>query len=117
MYKNLVAKIFGNMNSKVILGIIAICVISIGIDFVEIGRIAEISNYIDKATRDKELNDRIVKIIVGAVIAWVSFDGFKLRRYQEKPNPDSHVKCPDCKELVLKEASVCKHCGCKLTPQ
>jgi hypothetical protein len=33
------------------------------------------------------------------------------------PSPDTHVKCPDCAELVLKEARVCKHCGCKLAPQ
>jgi hypothetical protein len=32
------------------------------------------------------------------------------------PTPNTHVKCPDCKELVLKEARVCKHCGCKLVP-
>jgi hypothetical protein len=35
---------------------------------------------------------------------------------QAKPTPDTHVKCPDCRELVLKEARVCKHCGCRLTP-
>jgi hypothetical protein len=33
------------------------------------------------------------------------------------PTPDTHVKCPDCRELVLNEANVCKHCGCKLVPQ
>lgn len=33
------------------------------------------------------------------------------------PTPETHVKCPDCHELVLKEARVCKHCGCKLVPQ
>lgn len=33
------------------------------------------------------------------------------------PSPLSHVKCPDCAELVLKEARVCKHCGCRLIPQ
>lgn len=33
------------------------------------------------------------------------------------PTPKTHVRCPDCKELVLKEAKVCKHCGCKLVPQ
>ena len=32
------------------------------------------------------------------------------------PSPETHVKCPDCAELVLREARVCKHCGCKLTP-
>lgn len=29
----------------------------------------------------------------------------------------THVKCPDCKELVLKDARKCKHCGCTLVPQ
>lgn len=33
------------------------------------------------------------------------------------PTPETHVKCPDCRELVLKEARVCKHCGCRLVPQ
>ena len=33
------------------------------------------------------------------------------------PTPETHSRCPDCKELVLKEARVCKHCGCKLVPQ
>lgn len=36
---------------------------------------------------------------------------------QRAPTPDTHVKCPDCAELVLREAKVCKHCGCKLVPQ
>jgi len=31
--------------------------------------------------------------------------------------PATHVKCPDCAELVRREARVCKHCGCKLVPQ
>nr|MBL8410815.1 hypothetical protein [Dechloromonas sp.] len=33
------------------------------------------------------------------------------------PTPKTHVKCPDCREFVLKDARVCKHCGCKLVPQ
>jgi hypothetical protein len=32
------------------------------------------------------------------------------------PSPQTHVKCPDCAELVLAEARVCKHCGAKLVP-
>lgn len=36
---------------------------------------------------------------------------------EAKPNRWTHVKCPDCKELVLREATICKHCGCKLVPQ
>lgn len=33
-----------------------------------------------------------------------------------QPNPRTHVRCPDCQELVLKEARKCKHCGTALTP-
>lgn len=33
------------------------------------------------------------------------------------PTPETHVKCPDCRELVLKDARKCKHCGCTLTPE
>jgi hypothetical protein len=29
---------------------------------------------------------------------------------------DALHRCPDCKELVLKAAVVCKHCGCRLKP-
>ncbi|MCB1909966.1 MAG: hypothetical protein KDH15_21605 [Rhodocyclaceae bacterium] len=35
----------------------------------------------------------------------------------DAPTPDTHVRCPDCQELVLKEARVCKHCHCRLVPQ
>jgi len=31
--------------------------------------------------------------------------------------PETHVKCPDCRELVLKDARKCKHCGTALTPE
>lgn len=31
--------------------------------------------------------------------------------------PDTHVKCPDCRELVFKDARKCKHCGTGLVPQ
>ena len=36
---------------------------------------------------------------------------------KDKPHPNTHIKCPDCAELIKKEARVCKHCGCKLIPQ
>ena len=39
------------------------------------------------------------------------------RRRINQPSPETHVKCPDCAELVLREAKVCKHCGCRLVPQ
>lgn len=39
-----------------------------------------------------------------------------LERDKNAPTPKTHVKCPDCRELVLIDAKVCKHCGCRLTP-
>lgn len=35
----------------------------------------------------------------------------------QRPTPDTHVLCPDCREPVRKDARVCKHCGCRLIPQ
>jgi hypothetical protein len=33
------------------------------------------------------------------------------------PTPETHVRCPECRELVLHDARKCKHCGCALIPQ
>jgi hypothetical protein len=33
------------------------------------------------------------------------------------PHPDTHVRCPDCRELVRNDARKCKHCGTALIPQ
>jgi hypothetical protein len=50
--------------------------------------------------------------IIGAIIGLV-VDYF----VKSQPNENTHVKCPDCRELVLKDARKCKHCGCNLIPQ
>jgi hypothetical protein len=47
--------------------------------------------------------------IIGAVIGFV-LDYF----IKSKSNDETHVKCPDCRELVLKDARKCKHCGSSL---
>lgn len=31
--------------------------------------------------------------------------------------PETHVRCPDCRELVMIDARKCKHCGTALVPQ
>ena len=31
--------------------------------------------------------------------------------------PQTHVRCPDCRELVRHDARKCKHCGVALIPQ
>lgn len=33
------------------------------------------------------------------------------------PTPETHVRCPDCRELVRRDARRCKHCGITLVPQ
>ena len=37
--------------------------------------------------------------------------------HNQQPTPKTHLKCPECAEFVLKEAKVCKHCGCRLVPE
>ena len=57
------------------------------------------------------VRDSIIKKRVATVSAQQS------AKPNASPNPDTHVKCPDCRELILKEARVCKHCGFRLIPQ
>lgn len=35
----------------------------------------------------------------------------------EVASEETHVRCPDCRELVRADARKCKHCGTALTPQ
>lgn len=35
----------------------------------------------------------------------------------EAPDDRTHHRCPECRELIRKDASKCKHCGCTLIPQ
>ena len=35
----------------------------------------------------------------------------------EIATPETHVRCPDCRELVRMDARKCKHCGITLIPQ
>jgi len=35
----------------------------------------------------------------------------------ESATPETHVRCPDCRELVRMDAKKCKHCGIALVPQ
>ena len=50
----------------------------------------------------------------GGVVGWLG--GSSGGNKSSTPTPETHVKCPDCRELVLKDARVCKHCHCKLIP-
>lgn len=35
---------------------------------------------------------------------------------ERQPTPDTHVRCPDCRELVRRDARKCRHCGTLLLP-
>lgn len=35
---------------------------------------------------------------------------------EARSGPETHMKCPDCAELILLDAKVCKHCGCRVGP-
>jgi hypothetical protein len=35
----------------------------------------------------------------------------------EAPTPETHVRCPECRELVRADAVKCRHCGATLVPQ
>jgi len=54
--------------------------------------------------------------LVGWLIA-LAWSAGSARDDPAAPSPRTHIKCPDCAELILKDAKVCKHCGCKLLPQ
>lgn len=32
------------------------------------------------------------------------------------PTPQTHVRCPECREFIFMDAAKCKHCGTKLIP-
>jgi hypothetical protein len=38
------------------------------------------------------------------------------RSSEPHPTRSTHLRCPQCRELVLNEARLCKHCGTKLIP-
>jgi hypothetical protein len=66
----------------------------------------------------------VLALLFGPVLLFITIPAHLIyaavgsrKREPNTPHPDTHVRCPDCKELIFKEAKVCKHCGCKLIPQ
>lgn len=63
----------------------------------------------------------VVNIFFGwTILGWLvalAWSAGSARDDPAAPTADTHIKCPDCAELVRKEAKVCKHCGCRLVPQ
>lgn len=51
--------------------------------------------------------------LIGWVVA-LAWSASNAKDDPDAPSPRTHIKCPDCAELILKEAKRCRHCGCKL---
>ena len=54
-------------------------------------------------------------VTVPAHLIYTAIRGNKPR--VEKPTYSTLVRCPECRELVRRDATKCKHCGCALVPQ
>lgn len=50
-----------------------------------------------------------------ATIGWVIGSAL-IRHSTITPTPDTHVRCPDCQKLIMKNSHMCEYCGCKLIP-
>lgn len=63
----------------------------------------------------------VINLLFGwTILGWLVCLGWSFGSAKDDPagpTPETHVKCPDCRELVLRDARKCKHCGCKLIPQ
>ena len=62
-------------------------------------------------------NAMVPAIGSGIVLSYCFYQAFSGKSIFGIPSPDTHVKCPDCRELVKKDARKCKHCNCSLVPQ
>lgn len=62
-----------------------------------------------------------VNLLLGwTLVGWIwaiAWSAGNARDDPDGPSRETHVRCPDCAELVLRQAKVCKHCNCKLVPQ
>ncbi|OQS41130.1 hypothetical protein B0T39_09225 [Chromobacterium haemolyticum] len=60
----------------------------------------------------------LISLVISPLLALIALLVLpNIKADAREPNPQTHVKCPDCAELVKREARKCKHCGCTLTPQ
>lgn len=59
----------------------------------------------------------VLAILISPLLCFLLLVIIGSAKNKDEPSAETHIKCPDCRELVLKDARVCKHCGCKLIPQ
>lgn len=59
----------------------------------------------------------VLAVMISPLLAGILVLALGRAATNEGPTPETHVKCPDCRELVLRDARKCKHCGAALIPQ
>lgn len=73
-----------------------------------------------KDTPDPGIGTFIGAFAIPALLGWWgvnSLSGEKRGNAKvEDPSPETHVRCPECRELVRSDAKLCKHCHTKLIP-
>jgi cytochrome c-type biogenesis protein CcmH/NrfF len=55
---------------------------------------------------------------IPALLAWwgkIALDKSRAQQGEQAPTLETHVRCPECRELVRSDAKLCKQCGTKLT--
>lgn len=72
--------------------------------------VAVVANARDKSGVGYFFISLVLSPLIGLILA------VAIPKATPTPTVTTHRKCPDCAELVLNEARVCKHCGAKLTP-
>ena len=58
----------------------------------------------------------VLSPLVGIILA-AAMPNLNVPKDPNAPTPETHVRCPDCRELVRMDATKCKHCGAALIPQ
>lgn len=58
-----------------------------------------------------------VSPLIAAVFLAIAGESSGLAEDAKRKMQQTHVRCPDCRELVFKDANKCKHCGTRLVPQ
>lgn len=57
----------------------------------------------------------IISPLLAIIFAAIASDLTKQK--EAAPTPETHIKCPDCRELIIADARKCRYCGCALIPQ
>lgn len=65
----------------------------------------------------------VANVLLGwTILGWIlclvwSFSGSAGQKNQGAADPETEVRCPECRDLVRHDARKCKHCGGTLIPQ